>query len=94
MMINHASGFIPKFQHLQQINPSPRVRISQVEYMPCCRVEDGLAMINALIPSIDEHRRFVATSDLRDALIFGTGQEFTVKHTALQTADLFNKVFA
>ncbi|CAM9685225.1 unnamed protein product, partial [Pylaiella littoralis] len=66
----------------------------EVEYMPCCRVADGLAMIDALIPSINEDRGFVSTSDLRDALVFGTGPQFTVQHTALQITDLFNKVFA
>lgn len=51
-------------------------------------------MIDALIPSIDEDRGFVSTSDLRDASVFGTGPQFTFKHTALQTTELFNKVFA
>lgn len=89
----HASSFFSRCKHLQLTTPS-RLSASQVEYMPCCRVADGLAMIDALIPSINEDRGFVSTSDLRDALVFGTGPQFTVQHTALQITDLFNKVFA
>lgn len=65
---------------------------SQVEYLPAGRVVDGLAMISALIPSIDG--KFVPSSNLRDPRLFGTEPLYSAKHTALQTTDLFNKVFA
>eukprot|EP00752_Nemacystus_decipiens_P012157 g10776.t1 len=64
----------------------------EVEYLPAVRVVDGLAMINALIPSIDGN--FVPTSDLRDPRLFGTEPMYSARHSALQTTDLFNKVFA
>lgn len=66
--------------------------LSQVEYLPAIRVVDGLAMITALIPSIDGS--FVSTTDLRDQPLFGTEPFYSARHTALQTIDLFNKVFA
>lgn len=62
--------------------------------MPCCRVADGLAMIGSFLPSIDEGATFVRTSDLRDQAVFGSDVYFSVKHTGLQTADLFNKIFS
>lgn len=65
----------------------------QVEYTPCCRVADGLAMIEAFLPSIDEDGTFAPTSNLRDPITFGSNTQFSVKHTALQITDLFNKVF-
>ncbi|CAM9494517.1 unnamed protein product, partial [Scytosiphon promiscuus] len=67
----------------------------EVEYLPSCRVADGLAMINGLILSVDEDGLFRPSSDLSgDSETFGTTQQFSPKHTALQTTDLFNKVFA
>lgn len=74
--------------------PCDRLRIGQVEYKPCCRVADGLAMIEAFLPSIDEGGTFVPSSDLRDPAIFGVDPQFSVKHTALQMTELFSKVFA
>lgn len=68
------------------------INLPQVEYLPAVRVVDGLAMITALIPSIDGN--FVPTSDLRDPRVFGTEPLYSAQHTALQTTDLFNKVFA
>lgn len=64
----------------------------EVEYLPTVRVVDGLAMITALIPSIDG--TFVSTSDLLDPRLFGTAPFFSRKHAALQTTDLFNRVFS
>lgn len=55
---------------------------------------DGLAMIEAFIPSIDEDGTFAPTSNLRDPMTFGSDPQFSVEHTALQITDLFNKVFA
>lgn len=68
--------------------------ILQVEYRPCNRVADGLSMIEAFIPSIDQDGTFTAVSDLQDLAMFGRGPQFSVKHNALQITDLFNKVFA
>lgn len=82
------------FWSLKQHFPTSSNDIRQVEYMPCCRVADGLAMIEAFLPSIDEAGGFVSTNDLRDPSTFGTNPQFSVKHTALQITDLFNKVFA
>lgn len=62
--------------------------------MPCSRVIDGLAMIEAFLPSIDEKGEFISTTDLRDSMTFGTNPQFSAKHTALQTTDLLNRVFA
>eukprot|EP00903_Cladosiphon_okamuranus_P017105 g15759.t2 len=64
----------------------------EVEYLPAARVVDGLAMIIALMPSIDDN--FVSTSDLCDPRLFGKEPFYSAKHSALQTTDLFNKVFA
>ncbi|CAM9856979.1 unnamed protein product, partial [Ectocarpus fasciculatus] len=66
----------------------------EVEYRPCNRVADGLSMIEAFIPSIDEDGTFTAVSDLQDLAMFGRGPQFSIKHNALQITDLFNKVFA
>lgn len=51
-------------------------------------------MIGSFLPSIDELATFVPTSDLRDQAVFGSDAFFSVKHTGLQTVDLFNKVFS
>lgn len=51
-----------------------------------------MAMIEALLPTIDNIGSFVPTSNLRDAAVFGTNPEFSVEHTALQTIHLLNKV--
>lgn len=68
--------------------------VLEVEYMPTCRVVDGLAMITAFLPNVDESGRFIAASDLRDPLVFGRDPMYSRKHTALQTTDLFNRVFS
>ncbi len=60
--------------------------------MPSNRIRDGLAMISALVPSIAEN--FVSASDLLDPRVFGAGSFFSVQHAALQTTELFNRVFA
>ena len=50
-------------------------------------------MVEAFLPSIDEDGMFAPTSNLHDPTTFGSNPQFSVKHTALQTTDLFNKVF-
>lgn len=65
----------------------------QVEYLPSCRVADGLAMIEAFLPNVDEGGQFVPASDLRDVAVFGNHPMYSPKHTALQTTDLFNRIF-
>lgn len=51
-----------------------------------------MAMIQALLPTIDDIGTFIPTSNLHDAAVFGTHPEFSVKHTALQTIHLLNTV--
>ncbi|CAM9826255.1 unnamed protein product [Ascophyllum nodosum] len=65
----------------------------EVEYRPCSKIVDGVAMIEALLPQIEGAEAFVRCSDLLDSAVFGTDPEFSVQHTALQTIDLFNTVF-
>lgn len=55
-------------------------------------LEGGMAMIEALLPTIDDIGTFVPTSNLHDAAMFGTNPEFSVEHTALQTIHLLNTV--
>lgn len=68
-------------------------RLFQLEYLSTRRVEDGLAMIEAFLPLVDEGGHFLPADDLRDGRIFGSDPMYSVKHTALQTTDLLNQVF-
>lgn len=92
-MISAYTNRCPAYGHFRSHVLCPRAFL-QVEYLPCWRVADGLEMIEAFLPSLDEDGTLVATTDIRDPVVFGTDPQYSVKHTALQTTDLFNKIFA
>lgn len=64
-----------------------------MEYLPSCRIEDGMTMIKAFLPDVDEADRFRPADDLQDQDQFGSDPMYSVKHIALQTMDLLNKIF-
>ncbi|CAM9285587.1 unnamed protein product [Choristocarpus tenellus] len=68
--------------------------VLEIEYQPCCRIDDGLAFIEAFCPSVAMGKKFRPASNLRDGTMFGNSNTFSVKHIAAQMADLFSIVFA